>query len=174
VSADVLARNGEAALEIVADITARATVPAEGLERVRAERLNELLQQRNEPAAIASKRFANLLYGTGAYGYSVNGTAESIARIALDDVRRFYAQHYVPNNSSIVVSGDIERRAQSIWSRASSATGRGAEPPRPFPRRVPSTRAASTSSIARKPCSRRFASDTSASRARRKTISRSP
>ena len=65
----------------------------------------EILQQRDEPSAIAGKRFAGLLYGTGAYGNSIIGNAESVSRIALDDVRRFYAAHYLPNASSVVISG---------------------------------------------------------------------
>ena len=132
VSADVLARNDDPAMEIIADVTARATLPPEDLERVRAERLNELLQQRNEPSAIAGKRFSHLLYGTGAYGNSVGGNADSIARIAIDDVRAFYARHYVPNNSAVIVSGDVEpARAIELIMRTLGDWVRGEEPPRP-------------------------------------------
>lgn len=132
ISLDVLSRNAEPSLAIFADVTARATLPADGLERVRAERLNEILQQRNEPSAIAGKRFANLLYGTGAYGNSVSGNADSVARITLDDVRRFYAMHYLPNNGSVVVSGDIDpANAIELVTRTLSDWARGAEPPKP-------------------------------------------
>src|SRR5205085_3952113 len=85
-----------------------ATLPPDGLERVRSERMMEILQQRDEPAAIAGKRFAGLLYGTGAYGNTVIGNSESTARITLDDVRRFYRQHYLPNASSVIISGDVD------------------------------------------------------------------
>ena len=107
ISLDVLSRNAEPSVAIFGDVTARPTMPPEDLERVRAERLNDILQQRNEPAAIAGKRFAGLLYDTGAYGNSVTGNADSVARIAIDDVRRFYEEHFIPNNSSVVVSGAI-------------------------------------------------------------------
>ena len=132
VSLDVLARTAEPALSIFADVTARATLPEDGLERVRAERLNEILQQRNEPASIAGKRFSNLLYGSGAYGNSVVGNADSVARITLDDVRRFYGQHFIPNNSAVVVSGDITpEQAVTLVTNALADWQRGPEPPRP-------------------------------------------
>jgi zinc protease len=132
VSMDVLARTAEPALEIFADVTARATLPEDGLERVRAERLNEILQQRNEPGSIAGKRFASLLYGTGAYGNSVVGNADSVAAITLDDVRRFYTQHYIPNNSAVVVSGDITpARAIELVTATLGNWQRGTEVPRP-------------------------------------------
>ncbi len=132
ISLDVLSRNGEQASSIFADVAARATLPADGLERVRAERLNEILQQRNEPSAIAGKRFSNLLYGTGTYGNSIGGNAESVARLTLDDVRKYYLQHYVPNNSSIVVSGDVDvNDALALVERTFGDWARGDEPPRP-------------------------------------------
>ena len=132
ISLDVLSRNGEQATSIFGDVAARATLPPDGLERVRAERLNEILQQRLEPAAIAGKRFANLLYGTGTYGNSIIGNAESVAQIAIDDVRRFYAQNYIPNNSAIVVSGDVQSQAAlDLIEQALGDWARGDEPPRP-------------------------------------------
>ncbi|HEX7150585.1 MAG TPA: pitrilysin family protein [Thermoanaerobaculia bacterium] len=132
VSADVLSRNSEAAAEIFADVTRRPTLPEDGLERVRAERLNDLLQQRDEPTTIAAKRFSHLLYGTGTYGNSVTGSVESVSRIALDDVRRFYTQHYVPNNASIVITGDIEAaRAIALVERLFADWTPGPEVPRP-------------------------------------------
>lgn len=132
ISLDVLSRNAAPSLAIFGDVSARATLPEDGLERVRAERLNDLLQQRNEPSAIAGKRFASLLYGTGAYGNSVIGNADSVARIAIDDVRRFYREHFIPNNSSVVVSGDINaKEAVQLVTDALGDWALGTEPPRP-------------------------------------------
>jgi zinc protease len=132
ITLDVLSRNGEPATSIFADVTARATLPADGLERVRAERLNEILQQRNEPAVIAGKRFSNLLYGTGAYGNSIVGNADSVSRLTIERVQRFYREHYLPNNSAIVVSGDIDSNdALTLIERALGDWPRGEEPPRP-------------------------------------------
>jgi len=132
ISLDVLSRNCEPSLSIFSDVTVRPTFPADELERARAERLNEILQQRNEAGAIAGKRFANLLYGTGAYGNSVVGNADSIARITLDDVRDFFRKHYLPNNTSVVVSGEIDAAlAVDLVRRDFGAWERGSEPPRP-------------------------------------------
>lgn len=132
ISLDVLSRNVQPSVAIFGDVTARPSLPADGLERVRAERLNDLLQQRNEPGAIAGKRFANLLYGTGAYGNSVSGNPDSVAGITIGDVQLFYRQHFIPNHSSVVVSGDID--GPGAIELVASALGHwapGAEPPRP-------------------------------------------
>lgn len=132
VSIEVLSRTVNEAVSILGDVTFRATFPPDALERVRSERMMEILQQRDEPAAIAGKRFAGLLYGSGAYGNPIIGTSDSVTRITLDDARRFYEQHYVPNNASVVVSGDIRPNdAVDLVRGAFGSWKRGEEPPRP-------------------------------------------
>ena len=108
VTIDVLSKNLEAALEVFADVVRRPMLPEPALERVRSERLMELLQQREEPGAIAGRRFSNLLYGTGTYGNTVMGNAESIDRVTIDDVRQSYARNFIPNNTALVLAGDID------------------------------------------------------------------
>lgn len=142
VSVDVLSRNTDPTVQIFADVTLRPTLPPHDLERLRNERLTEIMQQRDEAGAIAGKRFANLLYGTGAYGNTIIGTAESVARITLDDVRAFYQKHYLPNQSSIIVAGDISNDVIDAIERAFGQWRPGPEPPRPkiSPRALDSSR----------------------------------
>jgi zinc protease len=131
-SLEVLSRYAGPTIDILADVTFRATLPADGFERVRNERLTDILQQRDEPGSIAGKRFANLLYGSGTYGNSVTGNADSLARLTLDDVRRFYREHYLPNNSSVVVAGDISPEAAvELVTKAFGPWEAGIEPARP-------------------------------------------
>jgi zinc protease len=108
VSIDVLSRHAGETLAIFADVARRPMFPPDALDRVRNERLAELIQQRDEPGSIAGRRFSALLYGTGAYGNTILGNPESVARIAIDDVRRFYATHFGPNDSSVVITGDVD------------------------------------------------------------------
>ena len=132
ISLDVLSRNFGATMEIFADIARGPMLPESALERVRSERLMELLQQREEPGAIAGKRFSNLLYGRGTYGNSVIGNHDSVSRFAIADVRRFYAENFIPNNTAIIVAGDIDaQNAVATIARLFADWKRGPEPPRP-------------------------------------------
>ena len=132
ISLDVLSRYTTPTVEVLADVAYRAQLPDDGFARVKNERLTEILQQLDEPAAIAGKRFASLLYGTGVYGNSVVGTAESVARITNEQVKRFYSSHYLPNNSSVVVAGDITARdAVALVERTFGAWKAKDEPHRP-------------------------------------------
>ncbi len=131
ISVDVLSRNTDPTIAIFADVVLRPTLPADQMERLRNERLTEIMQQRDEAGAIAGKRFANLLYGTGAYGNSIIGNADSVARITLDDVRAFYKRHYLPNASSIVVAGDMTKEVFDRIEKTFGHWQKGPEPPRP-------------------------------------------
>lgn len=132
VSIDVLSRNFEAAFTILADVDRRPMLPPASLDRVRSERLMGLLQQRDEPAVIAAKRFSSLIYGTGTYGNTISGNPESVGRITAEDVRRFYAAHFVPNNSSIVIGGDVDAdKALDAAERLFGDWPQGALPPGP-------------------------------------------
>ena len=132
VSVDVLSRTFDPTLKIFADVVRRPMLPDPALERLRSERMMELLQQREEPAAIAGKRFSNLLYGKGTYGNSVIGNPDSVSRLRMDDVRRFYSRNFIPNNTAMIVAGDVAaatvvdaiRRLFGDWPR-------GPEPDRP-------------------------------------------
>jgi hypothetical protein len=59
VSLDVLSRNAAPSMEIFGDVTARATLPADGLERVRADRLNDITvpDKRMPPDSVCVLRF---------------------------------------------------------------------------------------------------------------------
>jgi zinc protease len=132
VSIDVLSRYFEKAFAILADVDRRPMLPPASLDRVRSERLMELLQQRDEPAVIAAKRFSSLIYGTGTYGNTISGSPESVGRITAEDVRRFYAAHFVPNNSSIVIGGDVDAgRALDAAERLFADWPQAPVPPRP-------------------------------------------
>jgi zinc protease len=132
ISLDVLSRNVNQVSPIFSDVVQRPTFPLDALERIRQERLTEIVQQRDEPAAIASKRFSGFLYAGTSYGNPIIGNSESVAAITAEAIRSFNAGHYVPNNSSLVVAGDVE--AAHIIGLAREAFGgwkHGPEPVRP-------------------------------------------
>ena len=96
------------ALPIVSDIALRPTFPRDELERMRKERLTSLLQARDDPRAIAELAFPRLLFGPKyRYGTSAIGTPETVAAFTPDDLKAFYAAHYQPANSTLIVVGDV-------------------------------------------------------------------
>ncbi len=95
------------ALPLLADVVQRPDFPGAELERLREERLTGFLQARDNPAAIVQYAFPRLLFGPAhRYGTAAAGTESSVAAIGLEDLRRFHAAHYRPDNAALLVVGD--------------------------------------------------------------------
>ncbi len=102
-----VARLGEA-LPIMADVALRPTFPATELERVRKDLLTSILQARDDPAALVQFAFPRIVYGAGhRYGTLPFGTAAAIEKFTIEDLKEFHAQNYVPADSLLIVTGDV-------------------------------------------------------------------
>ena len=103
-----LKKNADAAFDLVADVALQPAFAAKELDRVRNNRLTQILQQRDNPNALASKVFNNALYGANhPYGFTELGTEESIKGITREDMLKFWQAGYVPENAALIVAGDL-------------------------------------------------------------------
>ena len=64
-------------------------------------------QSRESPRSVINNYFNQLVYGKHPYANIPSGTKQSIERIELKDVNRFYSDHYTPMGSVISVVGDF-------------------------------------------------------------------
>lgn len=95
------------ALPIMADEAERPTFPKEELERLRAERLTNLIQARSDPGTIAQIAFQRILFGTShRYGTPMFGTAKAIKAFTPEDLRAFYDSAFRADNAALLVVGD--------------------------------------------------------------------
>ena len=107
-SARSLSKNFAATLDILADVALRPSFPAAEVDRQRASRLAQVVQQRDNPVQVAAQVMAAALYGPRhPYGYSELGTEASVKGITHDDMLAFWKQNFVPNNAALVVAGGI-------------------------------------------------------------------
>ena len=96
------------ALPILADVVVRPTFPDGELDRVRKDRLTELLQWRDEPRAIVSVALARVLYGARhRYGSPAFGTEAAVRRFSRGDLAAFHTRMFRPANAALVVVGDV-------------------------------------------------------------------
>lgn len=81
---------------------------AEDFERIKQQVLDNLKAQEKDPAAILERAKTAILWGgENRVGLPPGGTAETVARITLDDIKAFYQRYYVPAKGTIVVVGDM-------------------------------------------------------------------
>ena len=114
-----LRANFGAALELLADVVLHPAFPTAEVERQRASRLGDLMQQRDEPELIAALAAAGALFGPRhPYGYGQLGTEPAIRAVTREDLHDFWRRHYVPGNAALVVAGDISRAELKAMAEA--------------------------------------------------------
>ena len=104
-----LTKHLDRALEIYADVIINPSFPASELELQRNQRLASFLQRRDNADAIAGIAYASLLYGRNhPYGHPLVGDDASVRAITVDEIKKFYETYYRPNNSALIVVGDVD------------------------------------------------------------------
>ena len=108
-SADVPADRLAPALELVAEILLRPTFPTSEVERLRDERLNDLLQAQADPRRRAEQAFVDTIYAPASpYHRPSGGTRETVERLRATDLRRAYERSLDPGRATLVVAGDLD------------------------------------------------------------------
>jgi zinc protease len=132
VSGRSLSKNFEPTLGLLADVVLRPSFPQEEIERQRASRLNQLVQQRDDPGQVVSQVTSVALFGDRhPYGFTETGTEASVRAIGRDDMLAFWKQNFVPNNAALVVSGDVTmERLRALAEKTFGSWPRGT-PARP-------------------------------------------
>lgn len=115
ISIGALSNNTEAVLDLLQDVTVHPAFQAAEVERVRKSRVVTILQEADTPTAALVRVGLKVLYGDSSpYAYRSNGTIESVKAITRDDLQTFWGSHYAPEDSALVLAGDItESEARS-------------------------------------------------------------
>jgi zinc protease len=130
------------ALEIMADMVQRPSFPAAEVERQRADRLGELIQQRDDPETVAAVAAAGALYGAGhAKGYGQLGTEAAIRATTRADLEAFWRRHYLPANAALVVTGDLTEGELKALAQERFGAWQGGPAPSPADQAPAGTRA---------------------------------
>lgn len=96
------------AVTLLGEVLRSPAFPEREVERLKAERLAELLQLRAEPRGLADEMFNRFLYEPSSrYSRPEGGSEESVESITRDDVQRLYESRYRPGSVTLIIAGDI-------------------------------------------------------------------
>ena len=97
------------AIGLLARVLTAPTLAEDEFQRLRTERIAELLQQRSEPRALADEALSRAIYAPGArYSRPDGGTESSVRALTIEQLRAFYAARYSPHNTTLVLVGDVD------------------------------------------------------------------
>ena len=123
---NVLSAKAEPAMAILADVVRNPVFQDEEIERLRQQYTDSISVGMNSPGTLAGWVASRVVFGDSPYGHPVSGTAESIERIKRDDVTALHSKYYRPDNSILVIGGDI--KAEDAFKLAEKSFGDWAKP----------------------------------------------
>ncbi|MEO8334640.1 MAG: pitrilysin family protein [bacterium] len=117
------------ALALVRDLLRSPTFPEREVQRLKEERLADLLQQLAEPRGLADEAFAHALFDSSArYAFPEQGDAASVRALTRDDVQQFHAERYQPAGTTLVFAGDVTMEAAATLAKSLFGEWTGARP----------------------------------------------
>ena len=126
VSLTALTERLPAAMALLGEVLRDPAFPAREVERLKSERVADLLQLRSEPRGLADETFAQVLYDARSRFARPDGGRESdVEALTAGQVRDFYLARYRPAGATCVIVGDVgvEEAAQLAESAFGSWTG---------------------------------------------------
>jgi len=95
--------------ELLGEVMRAPAFAEREVERLKNERLAELLQLRAEPRGLADEMFSRFLYESSSrYARSDGGDETSVRGLSREAVTAFYEKRYSPNGTTIIVAGDVQ------------------------------------------------------------------
>ncbi|HEY8042107.1 MAG TPA: pitrilysin family protein [Polyangiaceae bacterium] len=124
--AQVIARNVEAFIDLVARLLASPTFPEDELERLKRETVAEIVEARDNDRVVAQKALQRTLFEGHPYGRSSGGTTGTVESIRREDVLAFYRRYVVQGNVVVGIAGDATaERAPELARKLVAALPRG-------------------------------------------------
>ena len=96
------------ALTLLGQVLSEPSFPEREIERLKAERLAEILQLQTEPRGLADEKFSEFLYSAESrYSKPDEGSADSVSALSRADVDRFYRARYRTGSTTVIIAGDV-------------------------------------------------------------------
>ncbi len=126
----VLSDKLDEATKLLGEAISSPLFPEREVERLKAERLAEILQLETEPRGLADEKFSEFLYDDESrYSRPDEGSAESVSSLMRRDVEQFYRSNYNSGATSVIIAGDISsRNAKKLVVEAFQKWPRGSSP----------------------------------------------
>jgi zinc protease len=117
------------AMGVLADVVRHPAFAEDELDRLKAQKRDELTVSLQEPGNLARLAMARTVFGAGGYGHPATGTPASLERITGAAVVQQYQRLYRPDQAVLVLSGDVDpeqgfalaEKAFGDWPRPNEA-----------------------------------------------------
>ena len=96
-------------MQMESDRMINLTLSRENVEIEKKVILEERFQRvESDPSAKLDESMRTVLFPNHYYGRPIIGWKHEIENLSFDDVIKFYKKYYIPNNATLVLSGDVD------------------------------------------------------------------
>jgi zinc protease len=127
----MLSQHWRAGLGLLAEVIEHPTFPAVEIERLRSQRLAEILRREADPSALADDALMALIYRGTVYARSLLGDPESVAGLTRAEIAAFYQRTYTIAGTSLVAVGDLDPEEAAAAAEEALAGALATPPPSP-------------------------------------------
>ncbi|MFQ5599678.1 MAG: M16 family metallopeptidase [Candidatus Krumholzibacteriia bacterium] len=121
-SAQFLAKDVGAGLELLADLLLHPAFPADELRKLVDLRVNRIHEAKDNPRRVIGRYYDGFLFEGHAFGRPVGGTETSLPAIKRADVQESYSTWVRPNNAILAVAGDFRAADMRSWIESALGT----------------------------------------------------
>jgi zinc protease len=126
VSMTTLTQHLDEAFALFADVLVRPAFPEREVDRLRNERLADLMHLMTEPRGLAEDAFARATYsGASRYARPEGGDRRAVEGLTAEAVRAFHAARNRPAATTLVVAGDVTADAAAALVERTLGAWRG-------------------------------------------------
>jgi zinc protease len=111
IATGLLSRHIQSGLELLAEVATEPTFPEAEIERLRKQRLTELMRRDQDPGQLAEDRLAAVVYRGTVYDHPLTGLPQSLAALTREDLVGFYQSYYTRAGSKLIAVGDLDPEA---------------------------------------------------------------
>ena len=121
------------ALETMQVILTKPAFKETDFEREKNRTLAGLKQQEESPAELASIAFYKALYEDHPYAHPTSGNINTVSGFKVDDLRKFYQDHFVAANAMVVIVGNLSKQQAEQAAEKLVAGLPAGQKPEPLP-----------------------------------------
>ncbi|MCA1858233.1 insulinase family protein [Massilia oculi] len=121
------------ALNLYSDLILNPSFPQNEFERLQKDRLAAIAREKTVPESLAARIVPSILYGQNhpyAKPFTGTGTEEAVKRMTRDDLAKYHATWFKPNNATLLVVGDTTLAEVKPMLEKAFASWRAGEVPK--------------------------------------------
>ena len=133
-------REAERAFGVLSELVFRPLLRETDISRERDIIIEEIRSYQDDPGQFVFNLFDRAFFGDTPLGWEIAGDEASVRGLAVEDIKKFWSDTYMPSNTVVAAAGDLDHAAVVDLVKRNIGTGNGLVPAFAAPPALPAER----------------------------------